>query len=131
MKLIDIPTFTDARGTLCVADGAAGGFPFEVKRAFWIYGVPAGQTRGSHAHRTCAEVVIPLCGNVVAHVTDGVQSADFLLDDRRRGLYIPAMTWCSFSNFSADCVCLCLTPEPYDEAGYINDKEKFLKQVIE
>lgn len=128
--LIDIPTFTDARGSLCVADGADGRFQFEVKRAFWIYGVPAGQTRGSHAHRTCDEVIVPLCGSLVAHVMDGESSEDFLLNDRRYGLYIPRMTWCSFTDFSADCICLCLTPEAYDEAGYINDKEKFKEEVI-
>lgn len=127
--LIDIPTFTDARGTLCVADGADGRFPFVVKRAFWIYGVPNSATRGSHAHHTCAEVIVPLCGSLVAHVDNGCDREDFLLNDQRCGLYIPPMTWCSFTDFSADCVCLCLTPEAYDEAGYINDLQTFLSEV--
>lgn len=102
-------------------------FPFEIKRVFWIHGVPSGEVRGEHAHHTCAEVLIPVSGSFTAHVTDGGHTADFVMDNRAEGLYIPPMAWCSFSDFSADCVCLCLASHPYDKEGYINSLEDFIE----
>lgn len=127
--IIPLPHHTDERGTLCVADGSDQVFPFKVKRAFWIYDVPADQTRGQHAHHSCAEVVIPLCGSFVAHVNDGTRTIDFVMNNRNEGLYIPPMVWCSFSDFSTDCVCLCLTSDEYDKEGYINDLKLYLNEI--
>lgn len=127
--LIRFREAADKRGTLCVADPENGGFPFAIKRVFWIHGVPEGTARGEHAHHTCAEVVIPVSGSFTAHVTDGQRSADFVMDDSHQGLYIPPMVWCSLTDFSADCVCLCLASEPYDGTGYINAIDDFIKQA--
>ncbi len=127
--LVSVPEISDERGLLCVADPQNHPFPFNIKRAFWIRGVPQGQTRGQHAHRTCGEVVIPVCGSFTAHVTDGVNSADFVMDNPACGLHIPPMVWCSFTDYSQDCVCLCLTSEPFDKEGYIHDFNDFIKEV--
>lgn len=123
--LIELHEAIDARGTLCVADPVNDGIPFDIKRVFWIYGVPGGQTRGEHAHHTCAEVLVALKGSFTAHVADAEGSADFVMDRPTQGLYIPALTWCSFTDFSPDCICLCLASHPYEPAGYINDREDF------
>ena len=122
---IDIDTYADERGTLSVADGVNGRFPFVVERVFWISDVPADQSRGAHAHRTCAEVVVPLRGSLTACLHDGEREYRYVLDNPQRGLYIPPMVWCSFLKFSAYCLCLCLTPAPYDKAGYIDAFEQF------
>lgn len=127
--IINLPEAIDERGALCVADPQNVDFPFEIKRVFWIYGVPGNQTRGEHAHETCAEVLVPLIGSFTAHVNDGEHSADFIMDNKHQGLYIPAMVWCSFTNFSEDCVCLCLASHPYDKEGYINDLDEFLNRM--
>jgi dTDP-4-dehydrorhamnose 3,5-epimerase-like enzyme len=129
--LISLPEHADARGTLCVADGGSGDFPFVVQRAFWLYDIPGNGRRGEHAHHTCHEVVIPVRGRFTAHVSDGTHEAHFVMDNRCEGLYIPAMVWCSFSDFSDDCLCLCLASESYDESGYINDYAAYLQAVRE
>ncbi len=128
--LLKFPEIVDARGALCVADPARQTLPFEIKRVFWISGVPFGETRGEHAHHTCAEIVIPVCGAFTAHVNDGLHSATYRMSSPAEGLYIPPMVWCSFSDFSADCVCLCLTSHPYERAGYIDNLSDFLKEVM-
>ena len=127
--LVPLKESTDKRGSLCVIDPSDGQFPFEVKRVFWITGVPEGEVRGDHAHRSCSEVIVPLRGSFVAHVNDGRETADFLMDDHRQGLFIPPMVWCSFSDFSADCLCLCLASEGYGPEGYIDSLEDYLKEV--
>lgn len=126
---IDIKKIVDERGALCVVEANDLNFPFEVKRVFWIYGVPAGQIRGKHAHRTCSEVLIPLHGSFTAHVKDGERTEHIVMNTPSRGLYIPPMVWCSFSDFTPDCVCLCLTSQPYDTKGYIDDIKQFEKEI--
>lgn len=128
-EIILIDTYTDERGSLGVADPVSGHFPFETKRVFWIYDVPEGQKRGAHAHHTCPEILIPLKGRFTARVHDGEKEYEYEMDNPRNGLYIPAMVWCDFSDFSADCLCLCLAPEAYDQEGYINDFEQFLREA--
>ncbi len=129
VALIDISNYRDQRGELFVVDPVMNSFPFEVKRVFWITNVPEGMGRGAHAHHTCPEVVVPARGTLDAFIHDGKQERHFHLDKPSQGLYIPPRHWCSFSNFSADCLCLCFTPLPYDAAGYINDYETFRKEV--
>ena len=105
-QIFKLKEITDERGALCVADFSDNTLPFEIKRAFWIYDVPHGKQRGEHAHRTCEELLIPIQGSFTAHIT-----------------------WCRFSNFTIDCVCLCLASENYFKEGYINDLSTFLKEV--
>lgn len=44
-KLIQLPKIADPRGNLTFIEGE-NHFPFEIKRAYWIYDVPGGETRG-------------------------------------------------------------------------------------
>ena len=57
------------------------------------------------------------------------RTIDFVMNNRNEGLYIPPMVWCSFSDFSTDCVCLCLTSDEYDKEGYINDLNLYLNEI--
>ena len=124
--LFSLPEFHDVRGDLGVVETDRAHFPFDIRRIFWIRHVPAGQMRGCHAHRTCAEVLIALSGSLKAHVHDGQQAGEFILDNARTALFIPAMVWCSFSDFTPDCVCLCLASLPYEREGYINSFSDFI-----
>lgn len=131
-KLIfELDTFGDERGVLAklnVSDDT--NMPFDVKRVFWISGVPVGKMRGKHAHRTCQEVLFALHGSFNVRVTDGIHGWQaFHLNEPHRGLTIPAMYWCELSDFTADAVCLCLASEEYDAGGYISDYQSFLRET--
>lgn len=101
-QLITLPTFEDERGFLSVWDKNV---PFEVKRVFWIYGVPEGQTRAGH-HRNCEEVIFAVSGSFWVN--------EFWLNDPARGLYIPAGNFIKLVGFSDGAVALVLCSEPYD-----------------
>lgn len=127
VRMVDVPCVVDERGSLCFVED--GSFVFDVKRVFWIYGVKEGQTRGNHAHATCAEVIFPVNGSFDVEVDDGKQSLTFHMDSPSRGVLIPAKAWCSLKNFSNDAVCVVLASQEYDAGGYVHDykifKEKF------
>lgn len=95
--------------------------PFEVKRVFYIYDIPVGESRGAHAHRACHQFIIAACGSFKVSVDDGVSMCDFHLTRPYQGLYIPPGLWAAESDFSGGSVCLVLTSHIFDEADYIRD----------
>lgn len=128
-RLIHLPENKDERGCLAYVQGARE-IPFAVERVFWIWGVPVGQSRGGHAHRTCAEVVFPLHGAFVMHVDDGHSQASVRMDSPTCGILIPAGVWCCLTDFQPGTVCLAVASQPYMPEGYINSHKDYLKETI-
>ena len=48
IKIVDLPKITDPRGNLTFAEAQAM-VPFDIKRAYWVYDVPGGESRGVHS----------------------------------------------------------------------------------
>jgi len=122
-RIIHFPKATDQRGQLVFAD--SNHLPFTPQRVFWISQVPPGQTRGGHAHATCAEVVIAVRGSFDIWTDDGSGRADFHLSDPQQGLYIGGNVWCELSNFSPDALCLVMASDDYHPEGYVNNYADF------
>ena len=120
VKWIEIPQMTDERGSLFVVDAAAA-LPFRVQRVFWITDVPAGQTRGGHAHRSCHEVVFAAAGSFELEIDDGRRTAVVQVQRPCVGVLIPAGVWCQLRNFAPGTVCMVAASEPFDSAGYVHD----------
>ncbi len=124
-QFVDLPQVSDARGTLCFAENRH--LPFELRRVFWIFGVPEGETRGGHAHTSCAEVVFPVRGSFDILVDDGHERTLHHMDDPSRGILIPPCVWCELSRFSADACCVVFASHDYQAEGYIHDYATFLR----
>lgn len=120
---VHLPCVVDERGSLCFAENSH--LPFEIKRVFWIYGVGENMTRGGHAHRSCAEVVFPVCGSFDIDIDDGISCSTYHLDNPNLGVLINANVWCCLRNFSPNTVCVVLASEEYDATGYIHCYESF------
>ena len=126
--LINFETHVDNRGCLTFVENNEK-LPFLVQRVFWIYDIPASVLRGAHAHRTCAEIIIPVHGSFMVDIVKNKdEKITFTMDKPNRGLYVPAMTWCELKAFSPDAVCLCFASELYHPDGYIHDFQTFLSE---
>ena len=55
-KIIDLPKILDPRGNLSFLESNIH-FSFEIKRTYWIYDVPGGEIRGSHAFKKSREFI--------------------------------------------------------------------------
>lgn len=128
-KVESFKCLKDKRGSLCVAQSNLLHEPFQMKRVFWIYDVPEEATRGEHANRSCTELLVAVSGSVKVWLTDGHSECEFLLDSPEKGLYIPPMVWCRLTQFSPNCVCICMADQDYDEELYINRYEDFIKEA--
>lgn len=128
IKLIDLPKITDPRGNLTVAEGG-GEVPFDIKRAYWVYDVPGGESRGGHAHKRLRQLVIALSGSFTVTLDNGHERKTVLLNHPWQGLVIETNTWRTLDDFSSGAVCLVLASEHFDEGDYIYDYDEFLKYI--
>lgn len=100
--------------------------PFEIKRVYHLYDIPAGAERGAHAHRALHQFILPMSGSFDVVLDDGKEKGSFRLDSPSRGLYVCPMMWRRLDNFSPGAVCMVLASAYYDEADYIRDYPEFL-----
>ena len=104
--------------------------PFEVKRVYWTYDVPAGESRGGHAHKECVEFIIAVSGSFTVTLDDGKgHKQDYQLNHPWEGLFVPTGIWRTLEDFSSGAVCLVLASELFDEADYWYDYDEFLEYV--
>lgn len=124
-KLITLPKISDPRGNLTFIE-QENHIPFAIKRVYWIYDVPGGQTRGGHAFKEQKELVVALSGSFDVVVHDGTEEKRYHLNRSYYGLYIPNMLWRHMDNFSTNSVALVLSSTFYHEEDYIRDFDEFV-----
>ena len=128
-NIIDLPKIVDPRGNLTVAE-QMGNVPFEVKRVYWTYDVPGGESRGGHAHKQCVEFIIAVSGSFTVTLDDGKgHHEDHHLNHPWQGLLVSTGIWRTLEDFSSGAVCLVLASELFDEADYIYEYDEFLEYV--
>lgn len=128
IKLIELPKITDPRGNLTVAEGA-GVVPFDIKRAYWVYDVPGGESRGGHAHKRLRQLVVALSGSFTVTLDNGYERRTVLLNHPWQGLIIETNTWRTLDDFSSGAVCLVLASDYFEEDDYIYDYQEFLNYI--
>lgn len=125
IQIIELPKHLDSRGNLSFIQNQMH-LPFDIKRTYWLYDVPGGESRGGHAYRKTEEFIVALSGSFDVIVDDGVQKHRYTLNRSYYGLYIPCGMWREIVNFSTNSLALELASTPYDENDYIRDYDEFL-----
>ena len=128
IKIINLFKIEDPRGNLTFIEGD-NHIPFDIKRVYWIYDVPGGEFRGSHAYKTLHEFIVALSGSFDVLLDDGKEKKKFSLNRSYYGLYVPNMFWRTMNNFSTNALCMILASEYYSEENYIRNYDEFIKLV--
>ena len=105
--------------------------PFDVKRVFYSYDIPGGESRGAHAHKECHQFLIAASGSFEVVLDDGINKRTVLLNRPFYGLHIPPGIWAAEQGFSSGSICLVLASEGYMEDDYIRNYDDFLKYIDE
>lgn len=124
-SIIQLPGIHDNRGNITVVEGTKN-LPFDVKRVFYLYDIPSGESRGAHAHKACHQFLVAAHGSFEMLVDDGINKKIVSLNRPSHGLHIPPGIWAHELNFSSGAICLVLTSHLYDEKDYIRDYQEFL-----
>lgn len=100
--------------------------PFEVKRTYYLYDIPGGESRGGHAHRELQQLIIAASGSFSVTLDDGRVKRTFVLNRPYQGLLVVPGIWRTLDDFSSGSVCLVLASEKYEESDYIRDYDEFI-----
>jgi hypothetical protein len=100
--------------------------PFDIKRIFYLYDIPGGESRGAHAHKECHQFLVAPSGSFEVLLDDGKSKRQVLLNRPDLGLHIPPGIWASEINFSSGSICLVLASHEFDEGDYIRKYDQFL-----
>lgn len=101
--------------------------PFDIKRIYYLYDVPGGNSRGGHAHKNLYQIMIALSGSFTVTLDDGTNKQSFHLYQPYQGLLIPPGLWRDLDTFSSGSICMVLASELYDEEDYFRDYQDFLQ----
>lgn len=101
--------------------------PFDVKRIYYLYDVPGGESRGGHAHYELQQLIIAASGSFDVQLNDGNVKRTFSLNRPYQGLLVTPGLWRELNNFSSGSVCLVLASMEYNEADYIRSYYEFIE----
>ena len=118
---------SNRKGNLSVVQNEGNTVPFDIKRAYYLYDVPGGESRGGHAHRELRQLIVAASGSFTVTLDDGNVKRTFLLNRPYQGLYVVPGIWRTLDDFSSGAVCLVLASHGYDENDYIRDYGEFIE----
>ena len=118
----------DVRGHLTVGEFERE-LPFIPRRYFITFQIPSEQTRGEHAHKSCAQFLISVSGQCRVAVDDGQHREEFCLNHPAQGILVPPMVWASEYDHSPDSALLVFASHRYEPEDYIRDYQEFIIQA--
>jgi hypothetical protein len=127
-RIINLPKIEDDRGNLSFVEEDTH-IPFKIQRTYWIYDVPGGEFRGSHAFKESEEFIVAISGSFDVVLNDGTEEKRFSMNRSYYGLYIPKLHFRRLENFSTNSLALILASTPFKENDYIRDFDKFLASL--
>ncbi|MCL2792139.1 MAG: FdtA/QdtA family cupin domain-containing protein [Spirochaetaceae bacterium] len=125
-KIIELPVNHRDKGNITVIENQKI-IPFDVRRIYYLYDVPAGEARGGHAHKELKQLIVAAQGSFDVILSDGKNTRTITLNRPFIGLTIVPGIWRELDNFSSGSVCLVLASTEYNENDYIREYEEFLK----
>ena len=125
-SILELPRIKNRSGNITVIENNKE-IPFDVKRIFYLYDIPGGESRGAHAHKECHQFLVSASGSFEVQLDDGKVKKTVMLNQPYMGLHIPPGIWASEVNFSSGAICLVLASHTYDEKDYIRSYKIFKK----
>lgn len=125
VEFLELERLTDPRGNLTFIEGGRH-IPFDVKRVYYLYDVPAGEARGGHAHYQLQQLIIAVAGSFDVVLDNGYERKTIACNRPFQGIFMKSLVWRELENFSSDAVCLVLASMRYEESDYIRNYDDFI-----
>jgi oxalate decarboxylase/phosphoglucose isomerase-like protein (cupin superfamily) len=124
-SLLTLPKIHTEAGNITAINNQID-IPFDIKRVYYLFDVPSGESRGGHAHKELHQLIVAASGSFDIIIDDGKIKRTFHMARPNLALYLPPGLWRELDNFSSGSICLVLASHIYDEADYLRDYTKFL-----
>lgn len=124
-SIIELPKISYRAGNITPIEGNVN-LPFEIKRVFYTYDIPGGESRGAHAHKKCHQFLVAASGAFEVALDDGKNKRTVLLNRPFYGVHVPPGVWAEEQGFSSGSVCLVLASREFEAEDYIRDYKDFI-----
>ena len=124
--ILPLSKINNRAGNITIVEGDKD-VPFPIKRIYYLYDIPGGETRGGHAHKELFQLIVAASGSFNVLLDDGMNKKIVTLNRPDYGLMIVPGIWRELYDFSSGAVCLVLASHKYSETDYIRDYENYIK----
>ncbi|MCK9311185.1 MAG: FdtA/QdtA family cupin domain-containing protein [Bacteroidales bacterium] len=111
-------------GNITIVEGHVN-VPFSIRRIYYLYDIPGGESRGGHAHKELYQLIVAASGSFDVLLDDGLNKKIIRLNRPDYGLLVVPGIWRELFEFSSGSVCLVLASEKYDEDDYLREYDYF------
>jgi hypothetical protein len=127
-NIIQLRKIHNRAGNITPVENGAD-IPFNVKRIYYLYDIPGGESRGGHGHKELEQLIVAVSGSFDVTIDDGVSKKTVNLNRPYFGLHLKPGIWRDLSNFSSGAICLVLASHLYDESDYIREYSEFINYL--
>lgn len=127
--IIELDKHHHEKGNISVVENGIT-IPFDIKRAYYLYDVPGGESRGGHAHKELYQLLVAASGSFSVTLDDGNVKRTFSLNRPYQALLIVPGIWRTLDDFSSGSVCLVLASMRYLEDDYIREYIDFIDYKV-
>lgn len=113
-------------GNITVVEGNEN-VPFSLRRIYYLYDIPGGESRGGHAHKELYQLIVAASGSFEVMLDDGKNKKIVRLNRPNYGLLVIPGIWRELFEFSSGAICMVLASHKYDESDYLRDYHSFIK----
>ena len=127
-EIIEVPTFSDERGSLTILDNIDKLVDWPVKRSYWMTDIKL--PRGAHCVKGERKLYIMAQGSCLFKIFDGINWFEINLTGPSQALLFKADLWRELSDFSDKAVMFTLCNMGYDKDKYIFDKIEYIQYIL-
>ena len=125
-SIVELPQLINRSGNITPVV-SSGEIPFDIKRVYYLYDVPGGESRGGHGHKELQQLIVAASGSFDVVLDDGRIKKTVSLNRPNYGLLIRPGIWRELTNFSSGSVLLVLASLQYSEDDYLRSYNEFLE----
>ena len=124
--VIPLSKIHNRAGNITIIEGEEN-IPFAVKRIYYLYDIPGGESRGGHGHKELYQLIVAAGGSFDVLLDDGINKKIVKLNRPDYALLVVPGIWRELFEFSSGSVCLVLASQKYDENDYLRSYQDYIK----